>query len=418
MHKTVALIVFVVSLCFGIKAQHLVRKPSLLGINFTLIDFNTAAEIKAGGIGQLFSPKLSGMRPGLAINYMKGLSNHFDLSVSGAGSFVDYPIKNRPPFGSNHLLLQITTMVNMKWKTDKHLFTPYITAGAGFSQYKGYYGLSVPAGLGLQFNFKNEVYVLVQSHYAFAASSNVSNNVFHTIGIAGNLKKQKRKTASIQPALQPADLSKQDRDGDGIIDSDDKCPTIPGVEKYAGCPVPDTDSDGLNDEVDSCPSVYGVRRYNGCPVPDTDGDGVNDEQDNCITEKGPLNNKGCPVIDTADIQAINTSATQIFFETGKAVLLKQSFAALDTIAAILMSNPVYQIIIEGHTDNQGNKAANQVLSENRAKVVFEYLLKKGVTEERMKFEGFGQDKPVADNRSYEGRAMNRRVEIKVVNFLH
>ena len=68
-----------------------------------------------------------------------------------------------------------------------------------------------------------------------------------------------------------------DSDGDGIIDKNDKCPSVVGLERYQGCPIPDTDGDGINDEVDKCPSVAGLAKYEGCPIPDTDKDGVNDE---------------------------------------------------------------------------------------------------------------------------------------------
>ncbi|MFX8999750.1 thrombospondin type 3 repeat-containing protein, partial [Acinetobacter baumannii] len=57
----------------------------------------------------------------------------------------------------------------------------------------------------------------------------------------------------------------KDTDGDGITDDVDKCPTVPGVTKYGGCPVPDTDGDGINDENDKCPTVPGLAKYGGCP---------------------------------------------------------------------------------------------------------------------------------------------------------
>ncbi len=85
-----------------------------------------------------------------------------------------------------------------------------------------------------------------------------------------------------------------DRDGDGIADADDRCPDQAGTAKYNGCPIPDTDGDGINDEVDKCPTVKGVERYQGCPIPDTDNDGVNDEEDKCPSIKGTRENNGCP----------------------------------------------------------------------------------------------------------------------------
>lgn len=353
------------------------------------------------------------MKPGLAFSYLKGLSGHFDFAITASGYFIDYPIKNKPAFGMNNLLLQLTAMANLKLNTDRKFFTPYITAGAGISKYKEYYGMFIPAGVGFQFNFKNEVYVLIQSHYSLALTSNVSDNIFHSIGIAGNIAKRKQVHQKTLPKPQPINLSLQDRDSDGIMDNEDKCPTKPGVLKYSGCPVPDLDGDGIDDDQDKCPNVYGVARYQGCPIPDTDGDGVTDEEDNCVNEPGPPSNKGCPIIDTAAVQKINTAAEQIFFETGKATLLTASYKSLDAIAKILADNSLYNVSIEGHTDNKGGNSANQLLSENRAKAVLQYLLSKGIAKNRMQSKGFGQDKPVSDNATVEGRSKNRRVEIKI-----
>ncbi|MBK5270689.1 MAG: outer membrane beta-barrel protein, partial [Bacteroidia bacterium] len=89
-----------------------------------------------------------------------------------------------------------------------------------------------------------------------------------------------------------------DRDGDGIYDKDDKCPDVPGVKEYDGCPVPDTDGDGINDLEDKCPTVKGVKEYMGCPIPDTDGDGINDKEDKCPTVPGVKEYQGCPIPDT------------------------------------------------------------------------------------------------------------------------
>jgi outer membrane protein OmpA-like peptidoglycan-associated protein len=88
-----------------------------------------------------------------------------------------------------------------------------------------------------------------------------------------------------------------DTDNDGINDEKDKCPKVAGLAKYEGCPIPDTDGDGINDEVDKCPQTAGIAKYDGCPVPDTDGDGINDEQDKCINQKGIAKFMGCPDTD-------------------------------------------------------------------------------------------------------------------------
>lgn len=91
---------------------------------------------------------------------------------------------------------------------------------------------------------------------------------------------------AVPPVVPVVAAAPVDTDSDGVVDSLDKCPTVPGLAKYQGCPVPDTDKDGVNDEQDKCPTVPGLAKYAGCPVPDTDKDGVNDEQDKCPTVPG------------------------------------------------------------------------------------------------------------------------------------
>ena len=90
----------------------------------------------------------------------------------------------------------------------------------------------------------------------------------------------------------------RDADGDGVVDSLDKCPTEAGPVERQGCPVRDTDKDGIADEADKCPTEPGPAARQGCPVRDTDKDGIADEQDKCPTEPGPAARQGCPVRDT------------------------------------------------------------------------------------------------------------------------
>ena len=204
-----------------------------------------------------------------------------------------------------------------------------------------------------------------------------------------------------------------DTDGDGINDENDKCPTVPGLAKYNGCPVPDTDGDGINDENDKCPTVPGVARYQGCPVPDTDGDGVNDEEDKCPTVPGVKENAGCPVIKEEVVKKVAASAKNIFFEIGKSVLLKKSFKSLDEVATILKEDAALKLDIEGHTSSTGSDKINIPLSKSRAAAVYDYMIKKGIDASRLSSEGFGSTKPIADNKTLKGRALNRRVEMKL-----
>ena len=229
-----------------------------------------------------------------------------------------------------------------------------------------------------------------------------------------------------------------DTDGDGINDENDKCPSVAGVSKYDGCPIPDTDGDGVNDEMDKCPSIAGVAKYDGCPIPDTDGDGINDEKDKCPTVaglaqfdgcpnpdrdmdgvpdatdlcpdvKGPASNDGCPVVESATF-----NARMIQFVTGSAELTAQAKRNLREGANLLKSGDFanLKISIEGHTDNVGSKESNHTLSHRRADSVKAELVKNGINADRITTAGYGEDRPIATNDTAEGRAQNRRVEIK------
>jgi outer membrane protein OmpA-like peptidoglycan-associated protein len=105
----------------------------------------------------------------------------------------------------------------------------------------------------------------------------------------------------------------------------------------------------------------------------------------------------------------------IFFESNKYELKRESEAELNEVVQLLKENPTLRIQINGHTDNSGKAAENQALSENRAKAVTNYLTSKGIVAARLSSKGFGNTQPVADNATPEGRAQNRRTELSVIS---
>ncbi len=106
---------------------------------------------------------------------------------------------------------------------------------------------------------------------------------------------------------------------------------------------------------------------------------------------------------------------KIYFKTGSYKILPKSYPILDAIAKLMKEHPeIKKLIIKGYTDNRGSSRYNLRLSRNRARAVMRYLIKKGISPSRLKAVGFGPDNPIADNKTKEGRALNRRVEFEVV----
>lgn len=104
---------------------------------------------------------------------------------------------------------------------------------------------------------------------------------------------------------------------------------------------------------------------------------------------------------------------RVFFETAKWGLLPESNEQLDELVELMNEYPTMQIEIHGHTDSRGGEDYNQNLSENRTKSVFEYLVDNGIDAGRMNYIGYGEAKPIADNRYADGRQLNRRVEFVI-----
>jgi outer membrane protein OmpA-like peptidoglycan-associated protein len=142
---------------------------------------------------------------------------------------------------------------------------------------------------------------------------------------------------------------------------------------------------------------------------DTDKDGVADSKDLCPnTPKGlAVTGDGCPTI----INEVNILAKNVYFETSSDVLKSESNVSLNKIAEIMKTNKTSSLSIEGHTDNTGDAVMNLDLSKRRATAVKNYLIEQGVEASRLSAQGFGEIRPVADNGTDAGRALNRRVEM-------
>lgn len=210
-----------------------------------------------------------------------------------------------------------------------------------------------------------------------------------------------------------------DTDRDGVMDNVDACADTPTTTRVdaRGCPV-DADGDGVVNTADACPETPAGTKVDGrgCALPaDTDGDGVVDPSDNCPNTAANLrvDSRGCAIVfEEGDTTLILDGVT---FATGRAVLTPDAMTILDRVAQSLLDSKDVNVEVQGHTDNTGSRALNLRLSGQRAASVRDYLVQKGVAASRLTARGMGPDSPRAPNNTAEGRALNRRVELRRVN---
>ncbi len=212
---------------------------------------------------------------------------------------------------------------------------------------------------------------------------------------------------------------KADTDNDGLTDYDE-------LMKFKTDPLnADSDNDGLNDGDE-------IMKYKTDPLKaDTDGDGLKDGDEvmkyktnplNVDTDGGTVNdgvevNRGTNPLDPKDDVPVEFvekeySYKNVYFGFDKNKISKKELKTLDSTIVTLSQLNDPQITLSGHADAIGSDKYNMKLSEKRANVVKEYMVKKGLNAEKISVEFFGESKPAATNKTAKGRAMNRRTEIK------
>jgi OOP family OmpA-OmpF porin len=186
-------------------------------------------------------------------------------------------------------------------------------------------------------------------------------------------------------------------------------PAAAPVAAAAPPPPADSDGDGVPDNLDKCPNTpKGVKvDARGCPL-DSDGDGVPDHLDKCPnTPRGTkVDATGCPI----QLSERVSIRLEVQFDTAKADIKPQFTPEIKRLADFMRQYPTTKVLIEGHTDNVGSPAFNQKLSERRAQAVAQSLVRDhGIAADRVQSAGYGESRPIADNKTADGRATNRRV---------
>lgn len=434
------------------------RWSVMIGTN--AVDFYPTGK---GGDSNLFNPQMSSERfmqdyfdtsnwnffPAMStiqVGYYVGQN----LSVRGGFSFnrIDKIGKARLADSESYIALDADLIYSFNSFMKEHTWLdPYIGAGLGYYWLDGGKGVSTfNTSVGFNFWFSERLALTIESSYKQVFERADMSLFQHTAGIRfafggsdrdGDGVPDKDDECPDVPGLKEFNGC-PDTDGDGIPDHLDDCPDVPGLPEFNGCPdtdgdgvpdhldkcpevagefegCPDSDGDGVPDHLDKCPNEAGPKENNGCPWPDADGDGVPDHLDKCPEVAGPPSNEGCPEVTEEVQKELNEFAKVLNFETGKARITDYSKDILNTkVIPKLNEYPNAKFIVEGHTDSTGGRELNLRLSKERAAAVKDYLIENGINKARLSSEGYGPDKPVADNKTEAGRKQNRRVEINLV----
>jgi OOP family OmpA-OmpF porin len=299
--------------------------------------------------------------------------------------------KSNKVLGSNKLS---RILLNVEHYFDYDKFRPYLFVGGGLNNVDGSYDDNFVAnvGGGVKYNLQNNLSAFLEARF-LRDFDNSDNYYSMLLGIA----------YKFGFASKVSNNQEKDSDGDGVIDSLDKCPNTPANYRVDsnGC-IADSDGDGVADNLDACPNTpkgYPVDE-SGCPK-DSDGDGVIDALDKCPnTPKGfGVDENGCAI----------KYNFMILFDTNKAVIKPEYMDRVKEFAKFLKEHKNAKAEIQGYTDSMGDAEYNKKLSLRRAKAVYEALIKLGVDKDRLSYKGFGEENPIASNDTPEGRAQNRRV---------
>ncbi len=337
----------------------------------------------------------------------------------------------------------------------------WVSPGVKFNLPRGFYA-TLAGDIGLSDKNAKLRTNWVRDGFAYSTKGTPRYNVQLSFGWNGMLKEADRDGDGIIDEKDACPKEAEDKDGfkdgdgcpdpdndnDGFVDSQDRCPDSEGVDGGCpvydadkdgindlgdrcpmeaedndefqdddGCPDPDNDNDGVFDGKDACPNITedldGFEDGDGCPDLDNDGDGVTDVEDKCPGVRGLPDNNGCPK--TKEISRGKLVLSGVNFQPGKAILTVNSYTILDQVYESLVEWPEVKLEIQGHTDNVGDNMKNLKLSQSRADAVKMYLVKKGIQNDRLRSVGYGEEFPVADNHSAEGREKNRRVELRRID---
>jgi OOP family OmpA-OmpF porin len=337
--------------------------------------------------------------------------------------------------GQEHLDISVNVLSRLN---PEGRFSPFILAGAGYLGTETSTGSeenrpSATVGVGFLWAFNNSPFSVrgeYRARFAIESGNNLTDRI-SSLGVQYSFGRKSPERIvdtdndgvpdyadqclNSEPGVQVDSVGCEifvDTDGDGVMDRKDLCPDTPAgmpVDEY-GC-LSDNDQDGVTDDIDECPNTVSGATVNpnGCER-DDDNDGVVNHRDNCPDSRPGVRVDvyGCEIVDIIELRGVN-------FATNSDRLLAGAEQVIDDAIAWLRQHPGLIVEVAGHTDNDGNDILNLGLSERRANTVRDYMINNGISPDNLSAQGFGESQPVSDNDTPEGKAENRRVELRILN---
>jgi outer membrane protein OmpA-like peptidoglycan-associated protein len=273
--------------------------------------------------------------------------------------------------------------------------TPFILAGTGLV---GMNSAAVPQGLGkdqdvaIHFGGGAKVYINRWVMLRLDVRDVVSNRMGVGEGLTSSPEILLGLSFTLRPKKQKkAKPTNMDRDGDRVLDPEDYCPDVFGVQPRG------------------CPQVC---------IDDNDGDGLTNTEDECIDDPESRNGfedgDGCPDEVPPELDDLAGIMEGIQFDTDKDTIKAESKPNIDNAVAVMKKYPTIRVRVVGHTDNQGGYKHNIDLSRRRAESVEKYMVDAGIDTDRIETSGVGPDQPIDTNDNAVGRAKNRRIEFQIL----
>jgi len=351
---------------------------ALAGYNMT--EGNIGIEDDGYAVGSLelqFNKPDSAISPELSVIYMNG---------------VDYDNKIAPDVDTSITRVLLNGVYTFDTVDVSLPVVPFVKAGAGYEfvgqEIENYKedGFVVDAGAGVKFQIAEAWALKAEAIYLAKIdnkhNTSVDNDFIGLVGLTysfGKVTPPAPKKEIVEEVVVVAAVVEKDTDGDGVLDSMDKCPATPAgtLVNVDGCPVVlDDDKDGVENAKDLCPNTPAGEK---------------------------VDTNGCPMVINLAINFANDSAE----------IPTSAYTLLDNYAAFLKRNTNYSAKIVGYTDSIGSASYNQKLSERRANAVMNALIERGVDPKQLSAIGMGELNPVASNDTPEGRAKNRRIEAQM-----